>query len=151
MRLDDERPQVQLRLCALLAEGHDGVHLELRDTLFVLKIGQREREPLGRRHLVEDTFNRNLESVRRLHDDADCTTRSRVQFADGIGEIFGSPPVRHVLWVRPGVEHECSRRVEDAFLQHFLDGGLVVQVTVVVVRHLGCPPVALRRLCVPRA
>ncbi len=111
----------QLRLAELLGNGHCREAFEQMIACRIQRdVG--EHEPLRRDDLADNALHRINGPVGAAHMDAQRTARPRLDFADRIGEAGGAPPLRQLLGIGPGLEHERARRIEDARDRHFSFG-----------------------------
>src|SRR5262249_6972060 len=81
-------------------------------------------EPLGPDDFAELAPHRIDAAVGAAHMDADRTANPRVDLANRIGKAFGSPPLRELAGIGPGLEHQCAGRIEDAGDRDLALGGL---------------------------
>ena len=58
--------------------------------------------------------------------DADGAPDARVELANRVGEAVWAPPLRQMLGIGPGCEHQRRRRIEDPRDRHFTFGRLPV-------------------------
>src|SRR6266702_4550692 len=55
-----------------------------------------------------------LKTSSTAHHDAERATWPCVHFTDRVGESFRSPPLCHLLWIDPRLEHEFARHIQPA-------------------------------------
>src|SRR5882762_1350307 len=111
--LNDARPHDLFRLATLLGEGDGGQYLK-HGVAIRIQRGAGEDEPLGLEDLVVNARHGIDGAVGAAHVNADRPAGPHIQVTDWVRKPAGAPPLCHLLWIGPGLEHEFPRRVKDA-------------------------------------
>ena len=102
----------EFRLAAVLGEG-DGRELFEEGIVLLVPRHRREDKPLRLHDHAEYACHRMIDAARAAHDDAQCAAWPHIHFANRVGKPFRSPPLRHLFWIDPRLEHDFARRIED--------------------------------------
>src|SRR5438128_4225587 len=71
-------------------------------------------DPLRSHDLDKNALVLVVDAIRAVHDEAPGTARPHVELLERVRESFRPPPLREVLGIGPRLEHELTRRVDDA-------------------------------------
>src|SRR6185436_10384033 len=93
-------------------EGHGGLKADRLEILLAAAVAV--DEALRRHDLEIGDLVLIVAAVRPVHDEAPHATWLHLHLVRGRGEAAGSPPLLHLLRIRPGVEYELPWCIDQA-------------------------------------
>ena len=96
---------------AHVLEGDERAELH---RLHVVAAAMVVRDAVGAHDLVESDAVLIVAPVGAVHDEAPDAAGAEIEALRGDREAVRAPPMREVLWIGPGLEHQAARRIEQA-------------------------------------